>query len=128
MKPEIEQVTEKPKIPTSDGTKIIYVAGKYRGKTDYEKTENIWHAVRVSVRLWELGWVAICPHANTAHFDCYSNLPPQTYLNGDLEILKRCDAIFMLKGFRQSIGAMEEYKLAQKLNLEIFYEGDPLDK
>lgn len=122
MKPAIEQVIERPKIPTSDGKKIIYVAGKYRGKTDYEKTENIWHAVRVSVRLWELGWVAICPHANTAHFDCYSNLPSQTYLDGDLEILKRCDALFMLKGWEESEGAKQEFELARKLGKEIYYE------
>ena len=122
MKPEIEQGVGKPKIPTSDGAKIIYVAGKYRGKTDYEQAENIYHAQRVALRLWELGWIVFTPHLNTAHFNWYSNLPDEVWLKGGLKFLEMCQAIFMLKGFEESMGAKRELEVALEKNLTIYYE------
>jgi len=44
------------------------------------------------------------------------------WLERDLEILSRCDAIFMLKGWKQSRGAKREYARAKELGLEIMYE------
>ena len=121
MKSEIERVMERPRIPAGNG-RVVYVAGPYRNKTEEGKRENIWHAIRVAVRLWELGFFVVCPHTNTANFEFYSSLPDERWLEGDLEILKRCDCVMMLKGWEESKGAMEEHKLAQRLNLEIFYE------
>lgn len=122
MKPGIEEAIEKPEILMGDGTKVIYVAGRYRGKTDYEQAENIYHAQRVALRLWELGWVVLCPHLNTANFNWYSDLPDGVWINGGLELLKRCDCIIMLKGYETSKGAMAELELARQLNKGIFYE------
>ena len=120
MKPDIEQ--EHPKIPTSDGKKIIYIAGKYRGKTDHEQTENIRHAQRVALRLWELGWVVFTPHLNTAHFNWYSNLPDEVWLNGGLKFLEMCQAIFMLKDWESSEGAKRELEIAIERKMGIYYE------
>lgn len=111
----------KMEIPMGNGRKI-YVAGRYRGETESIKTENIWHAVRVSVRLWELGWYVFCPHANAANFDNFSALPPEVYLKGGIEFLKCCEAIFMLKGWESSKGAKREFEVAKIENIEIIYE------
>lgn len=121
MKPDIEAVIEKPKIPMGNG-RLIYVAGPYTGKTNSETTENIWHACRVSVGLWELGYYVFCPHLNTAHFEIYSSLPEEVYLEGDLKFLEKCDCVIMLKGYEGSKGAMAELELARQLNKEIVYE------
>ena len=110
MKPGIEAVVEKPKIPMGQG-RLIYVAGPYTGQKGYETTENIWHACRVAVRLWELGWYVICPHMNTAHFEIYSNLPKEVYLKGDLKFLVMCDCVMMLKGYETSKGAKRELEV-----------------
>ena len=67
----------------------------------------------------------ICPHKNTAHFGGLLDDPVadhNLWLGGDIEMIRRCDAIYMLKGFRQSAGAKEELKLAKELGLEIHYE------
>ena len=45
-----------------------------------------------------------------------------TFLDGDLEILKRCDVIYMLKGWYRSQGSTAELELAKKLKKEIIYE------
>ena len=120
-----EKIVDKPtlpsKIPLGNG-RLIYVAGRYRAKTDTEKAENIWHAIKIAVKLWEKNWFCFCPHANTAHFDVYSSLPSEVYLKGGLAFLEKCDAIFLLKGYETSAGAMCELELAKKLNLEIYFE------
>ena len=113
------------KIPLGKGRKI-FVSGPYRAKTEEEKRDNIWHAVRVAVRLWELGWCVFCPHANTANFDLFSSLPPKAYLEGDIAFLKECSAIFMLEGWEQSVGAKRELEVATEQSLEVYYEKETL--
>lgn len=100
--------------------KVIYVAGKYRGKSEAEVFENIIHARREAIKLWQQNWAVICPHTNCMFMG--SLISDKDFIKGDLEIVSRCDAIFMLKGFRQSIGAMVELKEAKRLGLGIYYE------
>ena len=76
-----------------------------------------------SLRLWKEGWAVICPHKNTAHFGGAMGIPDSVWLEGDLEFLKRCDAIYLLDNWKGSTGAKAEYALARKLGLEILYEG-----
>jgi len=98
--------------------KVIYVAGKYRARTIFGVIWNILKARKKAIELWKEGWVVICPHMNTALFDghCEDNV----WLDGDLEIVKRCDAIYMSNGFRDSKGAMEELYTAISAGLEIY--------
>ena len=100
--------------------KIIYVAGKYRGASDSEVHDNIEHARRAAIKLWREGYAVITPHLNTAFFG--GSCPDETWLKGDLEILKRCDAIYLLSGWGSSQGAREELKLADSLGLEVLFE------
>ena len=100
--------------------KVIYVSGSYRGKDENEVFNNIIHARNVAVKLWHQGWACICPHTNTMFMG--SMMGDKMFLEGDLEILSRCDAIFMLRGFHSSRGATEEYELAVRLNKDVYYE------
>ena len=40
----------------------------------------------------------------------------------DLQLLKRCDAIYLLNGWQDSVGAYEEFKLAFRRNLYVMTE------
>ena len=100
--------------------KVIFVSGAYRHKTEWELEEYIRHAEDAAIRLWQLGWVVICPHKNRAHFGGICN--DKVWLYGDLELLRRCDAIYMLIGWQNSIGATSEYELAKSLNKQIYEE------
>lgn len=105
--------------------KVIYVSGKYRANTEWGLMENIAHAERETIKLWKQGWAVICPHKNTAHLGgIFNNTQSEhgLWLKGDLEIVNRCDAIYMLSNWRNSDGAKEELDLAKKLGLEIYYE------
>jgi len=100
--------------------RLIYVAGKYRGDCENDVFENIVRARKAALRLWNKGYAVICPHTNS--FFMGSRLGDDKFLEGDLEIVRRVDAIYMLKGFRSSIGAMKELALAIELGKEVIYE------
>ena len=68
--------------------------------------------------MWRENWVVICPHLNTLMFR--EDLP---YIEGDCEIIRRaCDAIYMLKGFNHSEGALIELEQAVKYGKEIYFQ------
>ena len=109
--------------------KVIYVAGKYLGKSDWETYLNIHHAKLVAHRLWDEGWAVICPHANTAFFGGENesdkdnpNGDWRKWIGGDFEIIKRCDAIYMLNNWQDSKGAKLEFEIARLLKIDTFYE------
>jgi hypothetical protein len=52
--------------------------------------------------------------------------PDQWFLDGDIQMLRRCDAIYMIPGWETSQGAREELDIAKSLRMEILY-GDTLD-
>lgn len=100
--------------------KVIFVSGPYRADTKEGREANIQKAKDAAIRLWQQGWVAFCPHLNTAHFD--GLCPDEVWLKGDLEMLRRCDAIYILKDWKQSEGSQAEVRLAYKLGLEVYFE------
>ena len=114
--------TDYSRLQIKGNKRLIYICGPYRNTNEEKKKENIWHALRVSVRLWELGFFCITPHLNTANFEFYTNLDESIWLEGNLEMLSRCDCVFMLKGFETSAGSLKEYELAQKLGLPTYFE------
>jgi hypothetical protein len=108
--------------PGGDGVKIIYVSGPYRDpRGEWYVHEHIRTAEAASIQVWKLGAVAICPHLNTRFFGGFDGLPDTTWLDGDLEIIRRCDAMLMLEGWRRSTGAKMEKRLAADLKLPILY-------
>lgn len=92
--------------------KVVFVSGAYRGNV----TENIEKARQVAIKLWQMGYVALCPHMNTAHFDGICD--DSVWLAGDIELLKRCDAISMVDNWQHSEGAKIEYEIALNLGKE----------
>jgi len=114
--------TDYSKLQIKGNKRLIFVSGPYKAKTEEEKADNICHAMRVACRLWELGFFVLAPHLNTAHFENFTSLDESIWIEGDLEILRRCDCVFMLKGFESSQGSLMELELAEKLQKAIYYE------
>lgn len=101
--------------------KVIYVSGKYRGESEREVFDNIIKARTAALKLWDEGWAVICPHTNSIFMG--SQLGDDKFIEGDLEIVARCDAIFMLKGWQDSEGARLELARATEKRLVVYYEG-----
>jgi hypothetical protein len=110
---------------------VIYIAGPYRAPTPWQILQNIRAAQAVALQVWKLGAVAICPHANTALFD--GEADDAIWLDGDLELLRRSDAVVLVPGWERSTGAKAEQAFALSLHLPVFeaeyaYEPNPLVK
>lgn len=99
---------------------IIYVSGPYSGNTKGEITQNIKKAAEYALWVWKSGGIALCPHMNTAHFD-NKGVSYASFLHGDLVLLERCDAVFMIPGWELSNGAKVEKQHAEQLRIPILY-------
>lgn len=100
--------------------RVVYIAGPYRSDCENGVFENIIKAREVAVKLWEKGYAVICPHTNS--FFMGSRLGDDKFLKGDLEILERCDIIYMLSNWQESKGARLEFEKAKELGIEILFE------
>ncbi len=107
-------------IITKSPKKLIYVAGRYRGRTRAEVESNIQAAIFVGRLCAEKGWYPVIPHSNTAHFEALVDVNDEFYLEGTLELMRRCDAVVMVPGFGQSVGAMAEHDEAHKLFMTVY--------
>jgi len=107
--------------------RLIYIAGPYNAMTPVGIRKNIAKAEEAAIELWALGWSVICPHKNISGFEKYESthdVDYDTWLQGDLEQVRRCDAIFMLNGWEVSNGAIMERKEAMLYRIGIFYQKD----
>lgn len=100
--------------------RCIYVAGRYRGMTRAAVALNIEAAKAVGVQMAERGWYPVIPHCNTAYFDDFCEQPEAFYLAGTLDLMRRCDAVVMVPGWRDSEGAKAERNQAYADGLLVF--------
>jgi nucleoside 2-deoxyribosyltransferase len=98
--------------------KVIYIAGKYRGPNAWAIEQNIRAAEEVAAKVWEMGHVALCPHANSRHMDGVAS--DDVFLAGTLELMRRCDAVVLVPNWRDSEGARAEVAEAERLGLPVF--------
>jgi hypothetical protein len=98
--------------------KVIYIGGPFRAANTWEIEQNVRRAEEVALEVWRLGAAAICPHANTRFFQRI--LPDSVWLDGDLEIIARCDALLLQGNWQNSAGTLGEIEQALSLGLPIF--------
>ena len=99
--------------------KVVYVSGPYRSKEGiWGVKKNIDAAERVAVELWQMGLAVICPHKNSAFLD--GAAPDKVWLKGDLELIRRCDAVVVVGDWKSSDGTKAEIFYANKNRIPIF--------
>jgi len=90
----------------------IYIAGKITGELDYKEKFK-----KAEDKLKEMGHIVVnptmLPDGLGAHRD---------YMDICITMLGKCDAIYLLKGYEGSPGAMQEAIHAYEHNKRIFYE------
>jgi hypothetical protein len=104
--------------------KVIYVAGPFRSANS-DGTQNAWGiqlnimaAMALALEVWRLGHAAICPHANTMFYQ--GAAADHLWLDGDLEILRRCDAVLVTTDWKRSSGARAEVEQARQAGQPVF--------
>jgi hypothetical protein len=100
---------------------LLYVSGAYSGNID----ENIEQAAKIAAELWEKGHAVICPHLNTMHFEIRCpQVEYTTYINGDLNMIARCDGMVMVPNWTGSQGATIEKEYADSLKIPVWFYPD----
>ena len=65
-----------------------------------------------------MGFVALCPHQNTAFFG--GACEDEVWLKGDLELISRCDAVCLVWGWQRSEGTRAEIEFAKSKGIPVF--------
>jgi hypothetical protein len=102
---------------------IVFISGKYRSKWGIiGRIINIWKAYQAGRRLVRQGYTVYIPHMNTALMDGLKS--EDWFIQSTLKMLPKCHSILMLKGWRDSVGACEEFKEAWVRGLDVWYEDE----
>lgn len=97
---------------------VVYVAGPFRGPDAWVIEQNIRRAETLALEVWRAGAAAICPHANTRFFSGAAD--DRVWLDGDLAILARCDAVIFTPDWASSSGASAERAFAEARGIRTF--------
>mgnify|MGYP001806406909 CR=1 FL=1 len=116
--------TDRTAAPETRRPPIVYVAGPYRSTAVNGILANIVAAREAACLVWSIGAVAICPHLNTAFMD--GLLADADFLAGDLEILRRCDALYAMPAWRASEGATLEVDEAKRIGMRVLTDATDL--
>lgn len=106
---------------------VIYVSGPYTG-TPAEITSNIKKAREASIEIWQRGFTALSPIQNTANFELDSTLQYDDYMEGDLVLLGKSDAVFLIDGWSKSKGSKMEMQKAIQRRIPCFTSMDELEE
>ncbi len=105
--------------------KVIYVAGPFRGSNAWVVEQNIRRAEELSYAVDLLGGcIALCPHTNTRFFN--GTLTDEFWLDGTLELLRRCDAVITTDDWQRSSGARNEVAEAYRLGIPVYHHIESL--
>lgn len=105
--------------------RIVYVAGRFRGPTAWVIENNIRRAEEVAFEVSKLGAMPLTPHCNTRFF--HGEGSDKFWLDGTLELLRRCDAVIMVPGWDTSFGARGEKTEAERLGMPVFMNLEVLE-
>lgn len=111
---------------------VVYVAGPFRcssvhvpGQQDsWGIQSNVMAAMALALEVWRSGAAAVCPHANTMFFQ--NAAPDHVWLDGDLAMLAKCDAVVMTPDWERSSGARAEHVFALERGIPVFYSVEEL--
>lgn len=98
---------------------VFYIAGPFRGPTPWDVVQNIRIAEQAALKVWQSGeGAALCPHLNSANFTGAAD--DQDFLEGGLELLRRCDGVLLCGEWYKSSGTRAEIREALRLKLPVW--------
>lgn len=111
---------------------VVYVAGPYRAATEWKLRKNIEKSADKAMEVWRLNRrgekrvIPVAPCLNSAFFG--GELPDELYLDADLALLLRCDAMTVAPGWENSKGVLAEIRFAEENGIPVLYSCEELDK
>ena len=94
---------------------IVYIAGPFRAARASQMAAHILTAQAAAVLLCRLGCSPYTPHANLGHG--FGHIREATASAVNDAFLSVAEAIYLLPGWRQSVGTLAEVETAMRLGL-----------
>lgn len=101
---------------------LVYVAGPYRAPTTWGIQKNIHNARMWGVVVAKAGAYPMIPHSNTSNLDGAVE-GDEFWLQGTMEMMRRCDGVFLTDDWIRSSGSRAEKAEAERLGIPVL-DGD----
>lgn len=99
---------------------LVYIAGPFRAKDWYNVEKNIRNAEALSVAVANTrDGFPQCPHTMGRFLSGAAS--DNTWIVGDLEWMRRCDAVLVTPDYHGSSGTLGEIAEATRLGMPIYY-------
>jgi len=106
------------KISSSKRHIVVYISGPLTTDTINEWWANTMDAREYCMSLWRWGVTPICPHLNSLLMEGIATY--EEFILGDLELVKRSDAVLMIGSWDNSKGAKQERDYALTIGKPVF--------
>lgn len=97
---------------------VIYIAGPIRADSPWLREQNIRRAEALALEAWHAGAACLCMHSQGRFYD---DGHYEMWIEGDLEILARCDAVLVTPDWEKSQGARAEVAHAKKIGVPVIH-------
>lgn len=103
-------------------TLLPYVAGRFSAANRELVQANIEAAEGLGLFLASHGFYPVIPHSSTGHPGFEKVGSYEFYIEGTLELMRRCDCVVLVPGWESSRGARGEVAEAERLGIPVFIE------
>lgn len=114
--------------------KLVYIAGPYAAPTEALVKNNVRRAELAGQAVLAAGMIPVIPHKITSHWDTepWSTLRHWTHDdwidNFCKPLLDRCDAIFLIPGWTESVGCNLEFAHAKLGKIPVVFSVNELEE
>lgn len=104
---------------------LVYLSGPITAKNGRSVEQNVATALPIYFNLLRAGIPAFCPHLSAA-FPSAFEVDYRIWMDYDFAVIARCTHLLTLPNYRESLGALEEINVADRLGIPVFYDIDGL--
>ena len=109
-------------LPKNTQKKLVYVAGPYTANNRQCTKQNIGKAEKAAKQLLLDGYIPIIPHKITSFWEESIDFNHDDWLKKyNFPLIKRCDIICFIDGWKESEGCRMEYDFAVKNGKKIMF-------
>lgn len=97
---------------------VIYISGRYSAPDNIQRDFYINLAVEEAAKIMKKGQTPLIPH--TMYCPMEEKFNYDRFIRADLELLEKCDAIYLMQNWTESRGAKTELIHAIRIGLKIY--------
>lgn len=106
---------------------VVYLASPYAAPNEFDVYRHVVAAHITARTIWGMGFVCLSPISNSAFFSG-NDITQDEWIDGDLLMLRNCDALYLNEGWQGSDGCKEEKSFAEQHEIPVFTNLNALTK